>query len=273
MHTHRTPDQITADRQRYLDFQRQGMEFTPKAFPQPTPRPAPDVAPDAVRLRETVSGGWYTTLNLKTGETLRLAPGRGGSAVSLAVWSVRDPSERLCLPDTVKLQWTTDLTKGRVIFSDMGRVMLSITEDSCGAHDALTGGSTPETVAQFGEPALRNTRDNMVLAAARMGLDKRDIPALLNLFAPVRVDAKGRFAWRPAMLAPGDWVELRAEMDLFVALSNCRHPLDPEAGEVPPDLAVTCLHPVPVPDDDLCRTATAEAQRGFENNARLKGAL
>jgi uncharacterized protein len=270
MHIHRTPDQIAADRQRYLDFQRQGIEATPKAMPEPSPRPAP--VGDAVRLSETVPGGWYTTLQIKAGEVLRLVPQGAGSTVSLAAWALADPSERLCLPDTVKLQWTTDLTRGRVIFSDMGRVMLSLVADSCGAHDVLTGGSTPETVANYAGDARRNTRDNMVLAAARIGLDRRDIPAVLNLFAPVRVDAKGRFVWRPAMRALGDWVDLRAEMDLFVALSNCRHPLDPDAAIVPPDLAVACLPARPVCADDLCRTATPEARRGFENNARHAGA-
>ena len=268
MHIHRTQDQIAADRQRYLDFQREGIEA--KTLPQPSPRPAPE-APNA-RLTEKVPGAWYTTLHLKVGEVLRLVPG-GASTVSLAAWALPDTTERLCLPDTVKLQWTTDLTKGRVIFSDMGRVMLSLVEDSSGAHDVLTGGSTPETVADYSGDARRNTRDNMLLAAAKLGLDRRDIPAVLNLFAPVRVDAEGRFTWRPAMLAAGDWVDLRAEIDLCIALSNCRHPLDPAAAEVPPDLSVICLPAQPIAADDLCRTATAEARRGFENNARLQGAI
>lgn len=268
MHIHRTREQIAADRQRYLDFQREGMEA--KTLPQPSPRPAPEA--DHARLSEVVPGGWYTTLHMKSGEVLRLVP-KGAATVSLAAWALPDTTERLCLPDTVKLQWTTDLTKGRVIFSDMGRVMLSLVEDSSGAHDVLTGGSTPETVADYTGDAARNTRDNMVLAAAKLGLDRRDIPAVLNLFAPVRVDAEGRFTWRPAMLAAGDWVDLRAEMDLFVALSNCRHPLDPDAAIVPPDLSVMCLAARPIPADDLCRTATAEARRGFENNARLQGVL
>ncbi|WP_296372304.1 DUF1989 domain-containing protein [Yoonia sp.] len=84
----------------------------------------------------------------------------------MATWFMRDTPERMCLPDTVKLQWTTDLTKRRVIFSDICRVMLSIIEDSGGALDALSGGSTPDTVAQYGMPAMRKKRENMLQAAA-----------------------------------------------------------------------------------------------------------
>jgi urea carboxylase-associated protein 2 len=271
MHVHRTPEQIAADRQRYEEHQRIGLEFSPATLPTPTPRPAPEVEPGEILASETVPGGWYTTLRLSPGEILRVAPRGAGSAVALAAWSAADTSERMNLPDTVKLQWTTELKKGRVIFSDMGRVMLSIVEDSSGAQYALTGGSTAATVQQYDDPKLRNTRDNMVLAAAKLGLGRGDIPPLFNLFAPVRVQAEGQFEWRGGMLKEGDWVELRAEMDLLIAISNCPHPLDPRAGEVPDAVDLMRIKATPVPDDDLCRTATAEAVRGFENNAKMEG--
>jgi uncharacterized protein len=262
MHIHRSPDAIAADRARYEDHQRRGLNFAPKALPEPSPRPAPPPDPARLIQQEVIAGGWYTTLTLKAGEVLRLDAATGTS-VSLACWSSRDSSERMNLPDTVKVQWTTELRKGRVIFSDMGRVMLSIIEDSSGAHDALTGGSTAASVP----PGARNCRDNMVLAAAKLGLGRRDIPAVWTLFAPVRVDAAGRFGWRGALLAGDDWVDLRSEMDVMLALSNTRHPLDTATGSEPA-VTVTHLTALPVPADDLCRTASAEAIRGFENNAR-----
>lgn len=271
MHIHRTPEQIAADKQRYEEHQRIGLEFSPKSFATPSPRPAPVVEADNVLMSRTIPGGWYSTVRLAKGEVLRLVPQGPVSAVALAAWSATDTTERMNLPDTVKLQWTTELKKGRVVFSDMGRVMLSIIEDSSGAHDALTGGSTPATVAQYDDPKLRNTRDNMLLAAAKLGLDRRDMMPLLNLFAPVRVQADGSFEWRAGMITDGDWVELRAEMDLLVALSNCPHPSDPRAGETPGTLEITTIKAMPVSAEDLCRTATAEAQRGFENNAKMEG--
>lgn len=271
MHIHRTAEQIAADRQRYEEHQRIGLEFSPKTPPTPSPRPAPEPDAGSVVMSRSVPGGWYTTLHLAKGEVLRVVPQGRVSAVALAAWSAQDTTERMNLPDTVKLQWTTELKKGRVVFSDMGRVMLSIVEDSSGAHDALTGGSTPATVGQYGDPNMRNTRDNMVLAAAKHGLDRSDLMPLLNFFAPVRVDATGLFEWREGMVGEGDWVALRAEMDLLIALSNCPHPFDPRAGDVPAPFEVTKIKAAPVPPDDLCRTATAEAQRGLENNAKAEG--
>lgn len=261
-HTPRPPEAIAADRARYEEHQRKGLTFAPKAPPTPSPLPAP--AAVGVLREEVLQPGWYTTFTMAPGQTLRLQAGGLGASVSLAAWAAVDKTERLNLPDTIKVQWTTDLRKGRVLFSDMGRVMLSITEDSSGAHDVLTGGSG-RTGA--GTPVERNTRDNMILAAAKLGLDRRDLPMLMTFFAPVRVDAEGRFFWNGTLLSGGDWVELRAEMPLMLALSNTRHPMDPATGEVPAATAVLQAAQA-VPEDDLCRTATAEAMRGFENNAR-----
>lgn len=262
-HTPRSAEAIAADRARYEDHQRKGLNAAPRALPDPSARPAP--APQGVILTETVPGGWYHTCRLQKGQSLRLQSGGPGSSVTLAAWSAQDTSERMNLPDTVKVQWTTDLKKGRVVFTDMGRVLFSITEDSAGANDALTGGSP--AAAPF-TPGLRSVRENMILAVAKLGLDRRDLPALLTFFAPVRVDEQGGFFWNPALLNGDDWVELRAEMDMLVALSNTRHPLDPTTGEVPP-LTMTRLAARDIAQDDLCRTATAEAIRGFENNARV----
>lgn len=262
-HTPRPAEAIAADRARYEDHQRKGLSAAPGALPQPSPRPAP--APEGVIWAETVPGGWYYTCRVAKGQILRLqASGMGGS-VSLAAWAAADTSERQNLPDTCKLQWTTDLKKGRVVFSDMGRVLFSIVEDSAGANDALTGGMPAR--APF-TPSFRSTRENMVLAVAKLGLDKRDLPALLTFFAPVRVDANGNFFWNASLLNGDDWVELRAETDLLVALSNSRHPLDPTTDPEVPSVTVTRLAARDVAQDDLCRTATAEAIRGFENNAR-----
>ena len=116
MHIHRTPEQIAADRQRYEEHQRIGLEFSPKTPPTPSPRPAPMPNAESVAMTRSVPGGWYTTQHLAKGEVLRLLPQGPVSAVALAAWSATDTTERMNLPDTVKLQWTTDLKKGRVIF-------------------------------------------------------------------------------------------------------------------------------------------------------------
>ena len=259
---------IAAYRARYEELKAGGQ--APKALPPPSGRPAPAIGGASVLHREAVPGGWYWTTRLRLGETLRLQTGPRPSCVSLLAWRAGDPSERLNFADTIKVQWTSALAKGRVIFSDMGRIMLSIVEDSCACHDAVVGGSTPHSNAKrYGEHGLRNTRDNFVLAAQKLGLGERDIPPCVSFFAPVRVDGKGRFLWHEERRTGGDFVDLRAEMDLVVALSNCPHPLDPTPDYAPAAVEAIRFRGAPIAADDNCRTATDEARRGFENNAVL----
>src|SRR5262249_13890688 len=149
------------------------------------------IAPQAIIAEDEIPGGWYHTLRLRRGEVLRVIDLTGTATPALIAWRQDDASERMNLADTVKVQWTAALQRGRVVLSDMGRVMLSVVEDTCGAHDALVGGSVP------GGDALRprNTRANFIAAAGKLGLDRRDIPAALSLFAAVSVGADGGFAW------------------------------------------------------------------------------
>ena len=93
--------------------------------------------------------GWYTTLRLRRSEVLRLVDLSGNATPALIAWRDGDPAERMNLADTVKVQWSAALRRGRIILSDMGRVMFSIVEDTCGAHDALVGDpSAPQTVVR-----------------------------------------------------------------------------------------------------------------------------
>ncbi len=261
---------VLANRQRYDDLKREGQTRVPRSLPGPSPRPPAPVPLEALLHREVVPGGWYWSTLMRRGEALRLGLPNGPAAVALVAWASPDTSERLNYADTVKVQWTTALGRGRVLFSDMGRVMLSIVEDSCGAHDVIAGGSTPGSVlARGGNAAARNTRDNFLLAAGKHGLSRRDVPACISFFAPVHTDREGRLRWVPEERRAGDYVDLRVEMDLIIALSNCPHPLDPDRLAEPPAIEVLRFRAPPAEVDDLCRTATAESARGFENTDAL----
>jgi urea carboxylase-associated protein 2 len=252
-----------ANRRRYDELRAAGQQSTPKGLPEPTRPDAAPIADSAVMQRLEVPGGWYTSLRLARGEALRIVDGSGRASAALLAWRMEDASERINCADTVKVQWSAALSKGRVILSDMGRVMLSVVEDTSGAHDLLVGGSTPaSTLARFGAVG-RNTRENFIAAASKLGLGVRDIPPCVTFFAPVTTDLAGRFVWHDGRKHVGDFVDLRAEMNLIIVVSNCTHPLD--SRDAPSPDAVTLIkHRGPAAAaDDLCRTASPEAARAF----------
>ncbi len=257
---------IEANRIRYEELKKAGDGVSPRVLPPPTQRDGAPIADAAIRHLETIPGGWYWTKLIRRGEALRILNTSATPGVSVFAWNAHDTSERYNSADTVKIQWTSDMHKGRVLFSDMGRVLFSIIEDTCCAHDAIVGGSTPASnLRKYGDAGLRSTRENMLLAAGKHGLGPRDISPVITFFAPVSmVDHVP--VWRDGLVEVGDFVDLRVELDLIVAVSNCPHPLAPDTTFGPGD--VDCIIFMPqTGDDDLCRSATAEAVRGFENNA------
>jgi uncharacterized protein len=263
-----TAQQIAENRRRYEELRAAGQERTPKGLPERTALDGAPIPPDAMIHREAVPSGWYTTLRLHRGEALRIVDEAGQASVSLLAWREEDPSERINCADTIKVQWSAAISKGRVILSDMGRAVFSLIEDTSGAHDLLIGGSTPASVLASTGASGRNTQDNFLAAASKIGLGFRDISPCITFFAPVALDDAGRFLWRAGSKRAGDFVDLRAEMNLIVVASNCTHPLNPSPIAGGPATLIKHRAP-PTGREDLCRTASPEAMRAFAFTDRL----
>jgi hypothetical protein len=237
---------------------------------------SPEPIPDQVVLwDETIPGGGYWTRVLPRWTTLRITDVDGAGGAALLAYNADAPSERYNAPDTTKVQNMVFLTAGQVLFSDMGRVLLSITADAAGDHETLAGGTTPATVAaRHGDAGsyllLRNgrhtnDRDNFIAALGRHGLDKRDIVPNVNLFSRVEVGDDGSLRWVPGVTRPGAWVDLRAEIDVLVAVSATPHVLDPSPTWNPGSVRFTVWQSPPPASDDPCRTGSAELMRAFDN--------
>lgn len=259
-----------ANRRRYEELRAAGQEATPKSLPKATPRDSAGITKDMIVRSETVPAGWYTTLTLKRGEALRIKDPSGAASAALIGWRQEDMSERLNCADTAKIQWTATMAKGRVLLTDMGRVFLSLIEDTSGAHDLLMGASTPaSTQAAYGVDYARNSHENFLAAAAKLGLGLGDIPGCITFFAPVSLDKAGRFKWNKARKKAEDFVDLRAEMNVVLVVSNCPHPLDPARPAGANAIELVHYRAPAAGSDDPCRTGSAEAMRAFTFTDRL----
>ncbi|MDO8288269.1 MAG: DUF1989 domain-containing protein [Parvibaculum sp.] len=227
------------------------------------------IADELIAAREILPANWGTSMIVPRGQTLRLVAGDNTQGVSVLLFRADELTERLNVGDTVKVQWSAKLHKGKLLYSDMGRVLASITDDTYGMHDALAGGSTAATnIKRYGHDLGRHTRGNFILLASKHGLSKTDIPPCVTFFAPVSVDPSGGLQWGAGGTEAGDYIDLRAEMDILVFVSNCPHPLSPDLGEPSSVELMRWMSPAAAVDD-FCRTSCEEAIRGFENTDAL----
>jgi urea carboxylase-associated protein 2 len=236
------------------------------------------IAKERLLFEEGLPGGAMWSHVLGRHQVLRVTDVEGGANVALLLYNADQPLERYNMPDTLKAQHTAFLTKGRVLYSDMGRVLCSMIEDSCGWHDTIAGIGDAQLVHQkYGEKRYqehrnawhRNTRDELLTELAKWGLGARDLVPNVNLFSKVSADAEGKLNYVIGHSKPGACVELRAEMNVLCVLSTCQHPLDPSTAYAPKPVKLQVyLGEAPGPDD-VCRTSRPENARGFINTERL----
>ena len=167
---------------------------------------------------------------------------------------------------------------GNVGYSEMGRVICSVTDDTCGWHDTIGGVSSAAGVrARYGEADYqthhndyyRNGYDSLINELTKYDLGRRDLVSNLNLFSKVTVDEQGNMIFVPGNSVAGSYIDLRFEMDALVVLSTCQHPLDPAESYSPKPVELTAWHSGPAGDKDACRLHCPENGRAFINTERL----
>jgi uncharacterized protein len=176
---------------------------------------------------------------VRTGQVLRIVDLHGTQAVDFLCYNASDPTERYNAADTMKYAKTIFLTRGHGIYSDMGRRLFTIEEDTCGRHDTIAGCCSAESNEfRYGVKNTPSCRQNFLRALEPFGLGKKDIVANINWFMNVPVGADGTMGIVDGLSRAGDHVDLRAEMDVLAVISNCPQTRNPCNGFNPTPIRV-----------------------------------
>lgn len=231
--------------------------------------------PGTVLYEDKIWAASHWSLTMRKGTSLRLIDENGGANVGMLFYNPANLLERYNAPDTLKCQHTFKLTKGNCIYSDMGRIFCSIVEDTVGWHDTVCGNTTRETVKEkWGEKTYQkyhnqrnqNGYDSFLVELAKYGLGRKDMASNLNLFSAVSVDDEGNLVYLENNSKPGDYIELRFEMDTLVLLHTCPHPLNPAVEYPRKPINYEIRQAGKIQSDDFCMNFRPENQRGFKNN-------
>lgn len=177
--------------------------------------------------------------HVAAGQTLRIVDLEGNQAVDFLLYAAQDDAERYSAQDTIAAQGNLFLREGTVLRSNEGRAMMTISATSVEYHDTIGGACSCESnTLRYGHhtKAQHACVENFLEANLREGRGKRDIVSNINFFMNVPVESDGSLGIVDGISAPGLTVDLRAEMDVIVVVSNCPQVNNPCNG----------FHPTPV---------------------------
>lgn len=227
-----------------------------------------------VLWEDFIPGGSHGSFVMKRDTILKVTDIIGNGNLVALFYNMDNKLERYNMADTLKAQHTFFLSKGNVCYSDMGRILCSIVDSSCTWHDTISGMSNPETITtKYGalnyqkarNDMHRNAQNSVLIELSKWGLDRRDLIANVNFFSKVTANEQGVLSFVPDNSKPGDFVELRFEMNVLVVLASSQHVLDPSSRYSPNPFALTSLKCSSAGPYDLCRNSCAENGRGFYN--------
>jgi uncharacterized protein len=185
---------------------------------------APPPLPGPVTLDEIVPARAPWSARVARGQTLRIIDLEGNQAVDFLAYNTHDDAERYSAQDTIAAQGNIFLREGSVLRSNEGAPMMTITATAVAYHDTIGGACSCESnTLRYGHHTKSQHAcvENFLMAGAREGRGKRDIVSNINWFMNVPVEADGTLGIVDGISAPGLYVDLRAEMDVTVSVSNC----------------------------------------------------
>ena len=165
---------------------------------------------------------WSKVIN--KGQILRIIDLQGNQAVDTLFYRADDPSERYSAPDTIVHQGNIFITTGTEIMSNEGNVMMTVIADECGRHDTVGGACSMESNSvRYGlhKKHLHACVENYLLELSKYEMNKRDLVSNINFYMNVPVSNDGTLEIVDGISEAGKIVELRAEMDVMVLISNC----------------------------------------------------
>lgn len=173
-----------------------------------------------------VEAGDPFVLEIRKGQVVRIVDLKGNQAVDTIFYNAHNYADRYSAQDTIREQGNIYLTTGTRLLSTSGNVLLSIVADTCGRHDTLGGACAAESNMvryEISKRYMHACRQSFLkgIQLWDRGLDKRDITSNINFFMNVPVTPEGGLTFADGVSDAGKYVELLAEMDVLMVISNC----------------------------------------------------
>jgi uncharacterized protein YcgI (DUF1989 family) len=179
-------------------------------------------------------------IELKKGQVLKITDVEGEQVADLIAFGANDKAEWLSSGRTIDYANTIYLTKGHTLYSNRSRPMFMIIADTVGRHDFLLTPCSPETfeILYDRHVYVSSCFENLCRNLEPFGITSDMIPTTLNVFMNVGVAPNGELSIDPPTSKAGDFIELRAEMDIIVGVTACSAPKSNNGGFKPIEVEI-----------------------------------
>lgn len=164
-----------------------------------------------------------TAFEIERGQVLRVIDPLGEQVSDLTAFARADHDEWLSSGRTIDYANTIYLTSGHVLYSNRSNPMFTIVEDKVGRHDFLLTPCSAETfrIVYNNDAPHPSCFDNLKTHLADFGIASDRIPTTFNIFMNVIIGGDGGLTIAPPQSKAGDYIDLRAEMDMIVGITAC----------------------------------------------------
>lgn len=178
-------------------------------------------------FEQTLPPKGRTAFKMYQGQVLRVIDVEGQQVADLICFDLNNYDEKISPHNTILMNSTAYLTEGHSLYSTDANKMMTITEDTNGVHDIIAGSCSIGTNrARYGVRGTQTCRTNFEEVLEPFGIEPGEIPYSFNVFMNVPVERDKTAIIEPTS-KPGDYIDLRADMDLLVAVSNCPQERNP----------------------------------------------
>jgi hypothetical protein len=169
------------------------------------------------------------------GRKLRLINTHGTQVVDTWAFNANDLHEFMSMEHTRPHIGSTGriIPKvGDILRNNKRQPILTLLEDtSPGIHDTIIAACDRYRYKFLNYEGYHdNCQDNLFAGMAELGLTPPEVPQPLNMWMNNPVDKDGNVSWLAPVSKPGDYVLLRAEMDVVMAFSACPQDILPVNG-------------------------------------------
>ncbi len=198
-----------------------------------------EITPSLIAFEERLPARGGTAFAMRAGQVCRIIDVEGKQVADFICFNLHDFVDKLSPENTQLLNGTLFLTTGHHLCSTKATQLMTLGADTCGVHDLISGSCSEYTNAfRYGVRGTPNCRSNFERTLRPYGIPLAEIPYSFNVFMNTPISAEGKTGIQEPKSKPDDYLDLRANIDLLVAISNCPQERNPCNGWKPTPLHV-----------------------------------